>query len=105
MSRRWRIRKGDKVIVISGRNKGTQGVIEKVLRSQERVVIKGVNVVKKHIKPSANHAGGIEEKEMSIHVSNVMHVDPESGVRTRVGSQIVEEKKVRVAKKSGAIIK
>lgn len=101
MSRRWRVKTGDRVYVISGKDKGKTGEIIQVLRDDERVMVKGVNVVKRHTKPSMASAGGMVEKELSIHVSNVMHVDPVSGKPTRVGVKFEDGRKVRVAKRSG----
>jgi large subunit ribosomal protein L24 len=100
------IRKGDAVVVISGSQKGKKGEVLKMLREDLRAVVKGVNVVKRHTKASGTNPGGIVEKEMSIHVSNLAHVDPVSGKPTRIGIKIAEDgKKVRVAKKSGKEIK
>ncbi|WP_246945560.1 MULTISPECIES: 50S ribosomal protein L24 [Bacillus] len=96
------VKKGDKVQVISGKDKGKQGVILEAFPKKNRVLVEGVNVVKKHSKPSqANPQGGIISQEAAIHVSNVMPLDPKSGEPTRVGYQLVDGKKVRVAKKSG----
>jgi large subunit ribosomal protein L24 len=96
------VKKGDKVQVISGKDKGKQGVILEAFPKMNRVLVEGVNVVKKHSKPSqANPQGGIISQEAAIHVSNVMPLDPKSGEPTRVGYQLVDGKKVRVAKKSG----
>lgn len=96
------IRKGDAVIVISGSQKGKKGEVLKVLRESHRALVKGVNVVKRHTRPSATNPGGIVEKELTIHVSNLAHVDPTSGKPTRVGVKVAKDgKKVRVAKKSG----
>ena len=79
------VKTGDKVIVISGKDKGKQGTVLKAIPREERVVVEGVNMVKKHQKPSQlNPDGGILETEAAIHVSNVMHVDPDSGERTRI---------------------
>ena len=100
-----RIKKGDKVVVTTGKDKGKQGEVTKVLLVEERVVVAGVNLVKKHNKPSRVSAGGIEEFEKPIHVSNVMLVDPKSGKPTRFGVKVLGDgKKVRVAKKSGEVI-
>jgi large subunit ribosomal protein L24 len=96
------VKKGDKVQVISGKDKGKQGVILESFPKKDRVLVEGVNVVKKHSKPSqANPQGGIISQEAPIHVSNVMPLDPKSGQPTRVGYQLVDGKKVRIAKKSG----
>ncbi|WP_455675424.1 50S ribosomal protein L24 [Pradoshia sp.] len=96
------VKKGDKVIVISGKDKGKQGVVLEAYPKKDRVLVEGVNIVKKHAKPSqVNPQGGIFEQEAAIHVSNVMIIDPKTGNPTRVGYQTVDGKKVRVAKKSG----
>lgn len=96
------VKKGDKVQVIAGKDKGKQGVILVAFPKQDRVIVEGVNIVKKHSKPSqANPQGGIITKEAPIHVSNVMPLDPKAGVPTRVGYKMVDGKKVRIAKKSG----
>lgn len=96
------IKKNDKVKVIAGKNKGKEGTVEKVFPSKERVIVKGVNIVKKHQKPTnANPNGGIVEVEAPIHVSNVMLIDPSNNEPTRVGFKIEDGKKVRVSKKTG----
>lgn len=96
------VKKGDKVQVISGKDKGKQGVILKAFPKQNRVIVEGVNIVKKHAKPSqANPQGGIIEMEAPIHASNVMPLDPETKEPTRVGYRIENGKKIRIAKKSG----
>ncbi len=96
------VKKGDKVQVISGKDKGKQGVILEAFPKKNRVLVEGVNIIKKHSKPSQeNPQGGIISKEAAIHVSNVMPLDPKTGTPTRVGYQVVDGKKVRVAKKSG----
>jgi large subunit ribosomal protein L24 len=100
-----KIKKGDKVVVITGRDKGKTGEVKKVLRAENRVVVDGVNMVKRHTAPSAGNAGGIVEKEASIHVSNVAYVDPKTDKPTRVGYKTLEDgRKVRFAKRSGEII-
>ncbi len=99
------VKKGDKVQVISGKDKGKQGVILQAFPKKDRVLVEGVNIVKKHAKPSqANPQGGIISQEAPIHVSNVMPLDPKSGEPTRVGYKVVDGKKVRVAKKSGELL-
>ena len=103
MSQKLHVKKGDTVVVISGKEKGKQGEIIAVDIKKERVTVKGLNLVKRHTKPSqANPQGGIIEKEGTIHVSNVMVLDPEQKVPTR--TKKVEENGtfVRVAVKSGA---
>ncbi|MGP4082508.1 50S ribosomal protein L24 [Pseudalkalibacillus sp. R45] len=96
------VKKGDKVQVISGKDKGKQGEVLQALPKNNRVIVEGINVVKKHAKPSQdNPQGGILNVEASIHASNVMLIDPKSNEPTRVGYKDVDGKKVRVAKKSG----
>ncbi|KRM89428.1 50S ribosomal protein L24 [Liquorilactobacillus vini] len=99
------VKKNDKVKVIAGKDKGKEGVVEKVLLKEQRVIVKGVNVIKKHQKPSnANPNGGIVEVEAPIHVSNVAVLDPSNGQPTRVGHKIVDGKKVRFSKKTGEVL-
>ncbi|PLR65773.1 MULTISPECIES: 50S ribosomal protein L24 [Bacillaceae] len=96
------VKKGDKVMVISGKDKGKQGVVLAAFPKKDRVLVEGINIMKKHSKPSqANPQGGIISQEAPIHVSNVMPLDPKSGEPTRVGFKVVDGKKVRVATKSG----
>jgi large subunit ribosomal protein L24 len=101
MPAKFKIKKGDKVIVISGRSKGQQGEVLKVLREDERVIVQGANLVKRHTKPSAKSAGGMVQKEATIHISNVAHIDPVEGKPTKVGYQILEGRKIRVSRRSG----
>lgn len=100
------VRKGDQVQVIAGKDKGKKGQILEAYPSKDRVLVEGVNIVKKHQRPNAaNPQGGIIEKEAPIHVSNVMIVDPKTGEPTRVGKKILADgTKVRYAKKSGEIL-
>jgi large subunit ribosomal protein L24 len=99
------VKKGDKVMVISGKDKGKTGNILSAFPKQNRVLVEGVNIVKKHAKPSQmNPQGGIISQEAPIHVSNVMPIDPKSGNPTRVGYKEENGKKVRVAKKSGEVL-
>lgn len=96
------VKKGDKIKVITGKDKGKTGVILAAFPKQDRVLVEGVNIVKKHMKPDQeNPQGGIVSLEAAIHVSNVMLVDPKTDEPTRVGYKIEDGKKVRVAKKSG----
>ncbi|WP_217597940.1 50S ribosomal protein L24 [Cohnella sp. GbtcB17] len=97
------VKKDDNVIVITGKDKGKKGRVIAAYPRQNRVLIEGVNLVKKHTRPSqTNPQGGIIEQEAPIHVSNVMHVDPKSGKPTRIGYKVLDNgTKVRVAKKSG----
>ncbi|MEH7117703.1 50S ribosomal protein L24 [Neobacillus vireti] len=98
------VKKGDNVRVISGKDKGKTGVILAAYPKDNRVVVEGVNIVKKHSKPSqVNPQGGIINFEAPIHVSNVMPIDPKTGNPTRVGYKAVDGKKVRVAK-SGEVL-
>ena len=100
-----KIKKGDRVIVLAGKDKGRQGQVIKVLPKDERVVVAGVNMVKRHTRPSqGDPQGGIKNKEAALHISNVAFIDPKSGEPTRVGFRIEDGKKVRVAKKSGEVI-
>ena len=100
-----RIKKGDKVVVIAGSEKGKEGTISKVLPKEEKVIIAGINMVKKHVKPNqAEPEGKITEKEAPIHVSNVALVDPKTKKATKVRYEIKDGKKVRVAKKSSTVI-
>lgn len=104
-----KIRTGDLVKVISGNSKGAQGKVLQVLIAENRAIVEGVNLVKKHTKPSAaNPNGGIVEKEAPIHISNLAYLDPKSGKPTRIGRKVTEvngkKKIVRVAKKSGEVI-
>ena len=100
-----KFRKGDDVIVISGRDKGKKGNIIKVFPKDSRLLVQGVNVVKRHTRPSQANPGGIIDKEAPIHVSNVAHMDPVGGKAVRVGFKTLEDnRKVRVAKRSGEMI-
>lgn len=102
---KMKIKKGDQVIVLTGKNKGTKGEVLKTFPATSRVLVQGVNVVTKHGKPSQFSAGGIQKKELPIHVSNVALADPKSGKATRVGYKVLKDgKKVRVARKSGETI-
>ena len=99
------VKKGDKVKVITGKDKNVEGVVLQTLPKLDKVVVEGVNVVKKHQKPSqAAPQGGIVEMEAPIHVSNVMVIDPSNGEATRVGYKEVDGKKVRVSKKTGEVL-
>ena len=103
--KKFRIKRGDRVVVISGRDRGRQGEVLRVLRKEDRLIVQGVNMVKRHQRPTAGHPGGIIDKEAAIHVSNVAHVDPTSSKPTRVGYKTLDDgRKVRFAKRSGEII-
>jgi len=101
----YKFKKGEKVIVTVGKNKGSAGVVEKVFRKDNKVIVSGANLVTKHVKPSQAYPNGaILKMEKPIHASNVMHVDPKAGVPTRVGFRIEDGKKVKFSKKSNEII-
>lgn len=105
MAPKLRIRKGDRVIVRVGRSKGRVGEVLRVMPKENRAIVQGVNIVRRHTRPSGNSQGGIIEKESSIDVSNLAHVDPVSGRATRVGYRtLTDGRKVRFAKRSGEII-
>lgn len=105
MAQQFRIKKGDRVIVISGKDKGKFGQVLKVLRQDNRLIVQGVNLVKKHQRQTMTQEGGIVQKEASIHISNVAHVDPVSKKPTRVGIKFLKDgQKTRVAKRSGETI-
>ena len=101
-----KIRRDDEVIVLAGKDKGKQGKVLKVLIADNRVIIEGVNLIKKHTKPNPQLgvAGGIVEKEASIHVSNVAIVNPATGKADRVGFRFEDEKKVRFFKSNGELV-
>jgi large subunit ribosomal protein L24 len=100
-----KIRKGDKVVVLAGRDKGRTGEVIAVRPSEGRALVRGVNVVKRHQKQSASQEGGIISKEAPIHLSNIAIADPKDGKPTRVGFKVqADGKKIRIAKRSGAEI-
>ena len=101
MAGKFKIKKGDQVVVITGRDKGKKGEVLEVLRAESRVRVQGVNMVKRHRRATQNDAGGIISMEAPLHISNVAHVDPESGAATRVGFEMKNGEKMRVAKRSG----
>ena len=99
------IKKGDKVIVTTGRDKGKKGEVIKLFPKEERALVSGVNVVKRHQRQTQTQQGGIVNKESTIHLSNLAHVDPKSGNATRIGIKTLNDgRKVRFAKKSGEVI-
>jgi len=100
-----KIKKGDQVVVIAGASKGAKGEVIRVIPSESRVVVQGVNTVKKHRKPTQGNPGGIETMEAPIHISNVALADPKTGKPTRVGFKTTKDGKVRVAKASGETLK
>ncbi|MEE9480820.1 MAG: 50S ribosomal protein L24 [Kiloniellales bacterium] len=105
MAKKFKIRKGDKVVAIAGKDKGKTGEVLRVLRREDRVLVQGLNMIKRHQRPTQASPGGIVEKEASIHISNVAHIDPKTDQPTRVGYRTVEaDRKVRYAKRSGEVI-
>jgi len=106
MSRnKMKIKKGDRVIITTGKDKGKEGEVTKVLLSDLRVVVQGANMVTKHVKPTQTSPGGIEKIEASIHVSNVSLLDPKEKTATRVGYKVDKDgNKIRIARKSGEAI-
>ena len=105
MAKKFKIRRGDRVAVIAGRDKGKMGEVLSVDRSADRVVVQGVNMIKRHQRPTQTAEGGIIEKEAPIHASNVAHLDPSDQQPTRVGFKTLNDgQKVRFAKRSGEVI-
>ena len=102
---KFKIKKGDEVVVLTGRDKGKSGEVLRVVRADNRVVVQGVNMMKRHTAPRPGEPGGIVEREAAIHVSNVAHIDPKSQQPTRVGYRFLDDgRKVRFAKRSGEIL-
>lgn len=99
-----KLKKGDKVVVIAGKDKGQEGEILKVLPAENRALVSGVNMVTRHVRQSAQNEGGRIRQEATIELSNLAYLDPKEGGPTRVGFKEVDGKKVRFAKKSGEII-
>jgi large subunit ribosomal protein L24 len=100
-----KVRKGDKVVVTAGRDKGKSGEVLRVYPSEARVLVTGVNVVKRHQRQTAKAQGGIISKESPIHLSKISHVDPKTGAPTRIGFKILGDgRRVRFAKKSGEVL-
>jgi large subunit ribosomal protein L24 len=98
---RWIVKKGDQVMVISGKSRGHKGEVLKVLRSQDKVVVSGAGIVVKHVKPAGGNPGSIQRIEKPIHRSNVMLFDSNAGAPSRIGRKLDGEKLVRYFKKSG----
>ncbi len=98
---KFKIKKGDQVVVLTGKDKGKTGEVKQVITEDRRVIVQGVNVQTKHRKPSQASPGGLDKVEKSIHVSNVALIDPKSKKPTRVGYKQVGDKKVRIARRSG----
>ena len=99
-----KIKKGDQVIVLAGRDKGKKGEVIRVMPKEDRAFVRGVNLVQRHQRQTPSQEGGIVSKEASIHLSNLAHADPKDGKPTRVGFKTVGDRKVRFAKKSGEAI-
>ena len=99
-----KIKKGDKVVILAGKDRGAEGEVLQVMPKADRVVVRGVNLVKKHQRQTQTEQGGIISKEASLHISNVAMRDPSSGKPTRVGFKMEGDKKVRFAKGSGEVI-
>ena len=100
-----KIKKGDKVVVLAGRDKGRSGEVLQVVPKEERALVRGVNMIKRHQRQSMNQEGGIISKEAPIHLSNLALADPKDGKASRVGFKILDDgRKVRVAKRSGELI-
>ena len=105
MAKKFKIKKGDKAVAIAGKDRGKTGEVLRVLRKDDRLLVQGVNMVRRHQRPSQQSPGGIIDKEASIHISNVAHVDPKTDLPTRVGYKTIEgDRKVRYAKRSGEMI-
>jgi len=105
MAVKFKIRKGDKVVVITGKDKGKQGEIVRMIPDENRAVVRGINMVKRHTRQTAGQEGGIISKEMPIQISNLALRDPKDGKPTRVGYKtLADGKKVRVARRSGETI-
>ena len=100
-----KIKKDDNVVVISGRDKGKSGEVLRVYPAEARAIVQGVHIARRHTKPRMGDPGGIVEKELTIHVSNLAHVDPQSGKPTRVGYKFLDDgRKVRFARRSGEML-
>ena len=100
-----KLKKGDSVVVITGRDKGKTGEVLRVLPADSRVIVQGINVAKRHARPRMGDPGGIIEKELTIHISNVAHIDPRSSKPTRIGYKHLDDgRKVRFARRSGEVI-
>ena len=102
---KMKIKKGDNVVVITGRDKGKAGEVLRVLPAERRPIVQGVHVARRHTKQRMGDPGGIVDKELTIHVSNVAHIDPQSGKPTRVGYKTLDDgRKVRIARRSGEVL-
>jgi large subunit ribosomal protein L24 len=105
MAAKLKIKKGDRVIVTAGRDKGKTGEVLRIINKNNRVLVQGVNMIKRHQRPTQTAQGGIVEMEAAIHISNLAHIDPKDQMPTRVGFKVLEGgRKVRFAKRSGEVI-
>ena len=104
-STKLHIKSGDKVVVISGDDKGKTGIVSQVITTKSRAIVDGLNIVKKHVKATQTEEGGIQEVSAPMHISNLALVDPKTGKATRVGRKVVDGKSVRFSKSTGEIIK
>lgn len=105
MAAKFKIKKGDKVVVLAGKDRGKRGEVLRMLLREGRVLVQGVNMVKRHTRPSQSQPGGIIEREAPVHISNLALEDPKSGEATRVGYKFLDDgRKVRYAKRSGEVI-
>lgn len=104
VNKKFHIKKGDTVVVIAGADKGSKGEVLEMLPKRNRAIVAGVNMVTKHKKPTENDPGGRIEQESSIHISNLMLIDPKTGEHTRIGRRLEDNKLVRYSKKTGETI-
>ena len=104
MNKKFKIKKGDTVVVITGKDKGKSGNVLSIIKDKDRVVVQGVNIIKRHRKATQESPGKIEEIEASVHISNISHVDPESGKPTRVKYEFKDGVKKRISVVSGSLL-
>jgi large subunit ribosomal protein L24 len=105
MAEKFKIKRGDRVVVLAGRDKGKKGEVMRVVRQDRRAVVSGVNMIKRHTRPSTGDPGGIIQREAPLHISNLALEDPKDGRPTRVGFRFLDDgRKVRYAKRSGEVI-
>ena len=104
MNKKFKIKKGDSVIVITGKDKGKTGNVLSILKDKNRVIVQGVNIIKRHRKATQESPGKIEEIEASVHISNVSHIDPDNGKATRVKYEIKDGVKKRMSVVSGSLL-
>ena len=104
MNKKFKIKTGDAVIVITGKDKGKSGKVTSVIKSNDRVIVEGINIIKRHRKATQESPGKIEEIEASIHVSNVAHIDPNTGKATRIKYELKDGLKRRLSVSSGTLL-